>query len=78
MGTAIWPTSACRDRRPGTGGPLRRLRGIWLSVLAPNTAALRAYEKAGFQHVGRRRAAGYWDGRHCDEVLMDALPTDIQ
>ena len=38
------------------------LRMVWLKVLAPNTAAIRAYEKAGFQHVGAVRQAGYWLG----------------
>ncbi|UCM87524.1 GNAT family N-acetyltransferase [Streptomyces marincola] len=53
------------------------LRSIWLTVLASNTHAIRAYERAGFRHVGRRREAGYWDGLPCDELLMDALPPDI-
>ncbi|MDT0342696.1 GNAT family N-acetyltransferase [Streptomyces litchfieldiae] len=53
------------------------LHSIWLSVLAPNTHAIRAYESAGFHHVGRRRDAGYWDGQPCDEILMDAVHADI-
>ncbi len=53
------------------------LRMVWLKVLAPNTAAIRAYEKAGFQHVGAVRQAGYWLGTVCDEILMDALATDF-
>lgn len=40
-------------------------------------ASTRAYEKAGFQHVGAVRQAGYWLGTVCDEILMDALATDF-
>lgn len=53
------------------------LRMIWLKVLAPNTAAVRAYEKAGFQHVGPIRQAGYWLGQVCDEIVMDVLATEF-
>ncbi|MFF2374769.1 GNAT family N-acetyltransferase [Streptomyces xiamenensis] len=53
------------------------LRSVWLSVLAPNTAAIRAYERAGFQPAGRLRQAGYWRGQPCDEIIMDALAADF-
>lgn len=56
---------------------ITNLRMVWLKVLAPNTAAVRAYEKAGFQRVGAVRQAGYWLGTVCDEILMDALATDF-
>lgn len=59
------------------GFHITALRAIWLKVLAPNTAAIRAYEKAGFHHAGRMRAAGYWLGQPTDELIMDALPTDF-
>lgn len=54
------------------------LRMVWLKVLAPNAGAIRAYEKAGFRHVGRLRQAGYWLGQVCDEVVMDALAAEFE
>jgi diamine N-acetyltransferase len=56
---------------------LAALRMVWLKVLTPNTAGIRAYEKAGFRHAGRLRESGYWVGQSCDELIMDALPTDF-
>jgi RimJ/RimL family protein N-acetyltransferase len=52
---------------------LTALAQVWLKVLEPNTAAIRAYEHAGFHLAGRLRQAGYWHGQRCDELLMDAL-----
>ena len=49
------------------------LRMVWLKVLEPNKAELTAYEKAGFKPAGRLRQSGYWRGRPCDELLMDAV-----
>ncbi|MGH3828613.1 MAG: GNAT family N-acetyltransferase [Pseudonocardiaceae bacterium] len=56
---------------------LTALAQVWLKVLEPNTAAIRAYEHAGFQLAGRLRQAGYWHGQRCDELLMDALPDEF-
>ena len=56
---------------------ITNLRMVWLKVLAPNTAGLRAYEKAGFRTVGSLRQAGYWLGQVCDEIVMDALAIDF-
>ncbi|MDT3395785.1 GNAT family protein [Streptomyces sp. B1866] len=56
---------------------ITNLRMVWLKVLAPNKAGVRAYEKAGFRPVGALRQAGYWLGQVCDEVIMDALATDF-
>ena len=56
---------------------ISNLRMVWLKVLAPNTAAITAYEKAGFRRVGPLRQAGYWLGEVCDELLMDALAADF-
>lgn len=53
------------------------LRMVWLKVLAPNAGAIRAYEKAGFRHVGPIRQAGYWLGQVCDELVMDALASEF-
>ncbi|MBC3189461.1 GNAT family N-acetyltransferase [Pseudonocardia sp. C8] len=52
------------------------LRSVWLKVLAPNTGAITAYEKAGFCHAGRLRRAGYWHGAETDELIMDAVADD--
>ncbi|MGW7350293.1 GNAT family N-acetyltransferase [Streptomyces sp. NPDC054784] len=56
---------------------LTNLRMVWLKVLAPNGAGVRAYEKAGFHRVGALREAGYWLGEVCDEIVMDALAKDF-
>lgn len=56
---------------------LAALRLVWLKVLEPNAAGIRAYEKAGFHHAGRLRQAGFWEGVPVDELLMDALPKDF-
>lgn len=53
------------------------LRTVWLKVLEPNAAGVRAYAKAGFRHAGRLRQAGFWMGEAVDELLMDALPEDF-
>lgn len=53
------------------------LRMVWLKVLAPNAAAITAYTRAGFQHAGRIRQAGQWNGQPVDELLMDCLPADV-
>ncbi|MFE9638962.1 GNAT family N-acetyltransferase [Nocardiopsis alba] len=56
---------------------IANLQCVHLSVLAPNTAAIRAYEKAGFRMIGERRRSGYWLGERVGEVLMDAIPEDF-
>ncbi|MGW4722415.1 GNAT family N-acetyltransferase [Streptomyces sp. NPDC004291] len=53
------------------------LRMVWLKVLAPNAGGVKAYEKAGFRVAGTLREAGYWLGRVCDELVMDALARDF-
>ena len=50
---------------------------VWLKVLPPNIAGIRAYENAGFRPAGALRQSSYWLGQPCDELLMDALPTDF-
>ncbi|MBZ6173359.1 GNAT family N-acetyltransferase [Streptomyces olivaceus] len=56
---------------------LAHLRMVWLKVLEPNVAGIKAYEKAGFRPAGRLRQSGYWLGEPVDELLMDALPADF-
>lgn len=54
-----------------------QLRSVYLSVIANNAAAVRAYEKAGFRVIGTRRQSNSWLGQPADEILMDAIPADF-
>lgn len=56
---------------------LAALRMVWLKVLEHNTAGIRAYKNAGFKQGGRLRQSGFWLGTPCDEIFMDALPTEF-
>jgi RimJ/RimL family protein N-acetyltransferase len=49
------------------------LRRVYLNVFAPNAAAIRAYEKAGFQREGLLREAAHIDGAYVDVVVMGIL-----
>ncbi len=49
------------------------LHNILLVTFSWNMAALRAYQKAGFREIGRRRGAVVTFGRRFDQVLMDAV-----
>ena len=53
------------------------LRNVMLSVDEDNPAARRAYEKAGFKEMGRRRQAVHTAGRRTDEIYMDCLATEF-
>jgi diamine N-acetyltransferase len=54
------------------------LHSVMLTVLPTNTAAIRAYEKAGFKRIGLRRDALSVMGRRGDELLMDAVADDFE
>jgi RimJ/RimL family protein N-acetyltransferase len=54
------------------------LASVMLSVLPSNRAGIRAYEKAGFRTVGRRRNAAASMGGREDELLMDAVAADFR
>jgi RimJ/RimL family protein N-acetyltransferase len=54
------------------------LHNVMLAVLPGNAGAVRAYEKAGFRHLGVRRAAVIAGGRRGDEVLMDAVRDEFE
>jgi RimJ/RimL family protein N-acetyltransferase len=56
---------------------ITNLHNVYLTVLAPNTAGIRAYEKAGFRTIGERRQSAYWLGQRVNEVFMDAIPEDF-
>ena len=49
------------------------LQRLSLYVFGPNEAAVRAYEKAGFQHEGLLRRAVYSNGTYLDATLMALL-----
>lgn len=51
----------------------RNLRRIHLQAVGSNTAAIRAYEKAGFVVEGRLREHAWVRGRYEDMVLMAVL-----
>ena len=51
----------------------RNLRRIHLQAIASNTAAIRAYEKAGFVTEGHRRQHAWVRGGYEDIVLMGIL-----
>jgi L-phenylalanine/L-methionine N-acetyltransferase len=49
------------------------LKRMELNVYSTNTAAIRLYEKFGFESEGVRRCATFGDGRWLDDVLMARL-----
>ncbi|HEY5835844.1 GNAT family N-acetyltransferase [Streptomyces sp.] len=53
------------------------LSAVWLEVLAPHTAAVHAYIKAGFKAAGRLRGAALWHGRRVDKLLLDCVLDDL-
>jgi RimJ/RimL family protein N-acetyltransferase len=53
------------------------LHNVFLSVHADNHPAIRAYTRAGFREIGRRRDAHWVAGRRADEVYMDCLATEF-
>jgi diamine N-acetyltransferase len=50
-----------------------KLHRISLHVFVTNTAAQRAYEKAGFVREGLLRDAAFVDGKYVDMVIMSVL-----
>jgi diamine N-acetyltransferase len=53
------------------------LRNVLLEVHPWNAGAIRAYEKAGFKLIGRRRDALVALGRRWDEIYMDAVASEF-
>ena len=49
---------------------------VWLDTAAYNFGAIRAYQKAGFREIGRRRGARLIAGKRYDIVLMDCTADD--
>jgi diamine N-acetyltransferase len=60
------------------GFTILALHNVVLEAGAWNTRALRAYERAGFREIGRRRGALISLGERHDEVLMDAVATEFE
>jgi len=54
------------------------LHNITLETYAYNERAIKAYQRAGFQIVGRRREVNRWGGKLYDEIIMDCLSTEFQ
>jgi RimJ/RimL family protein N-acetyltransferase len=52
------------------------MHNVQLSVIAFNSAGIRAYRKAGFREHGRRREAWLHNGRRWDIVFMEILASD--
>jgi diamine N-acetyltransferase len=50
---------------------------VWLDTSSYNPAAIRAYEKAGFREIGRRRGARVVASVRHDTVLMDCTRDDF-
>lgn len=54
------------------------LRNVLLTVAEYNLAGRRAYAKAGFKEMGRRRQADELNGVVYDEIYMDCVASDFQ
>jgi RimJ/RimL family protein N-acetyltransferase len=54
------------------------LHNIMLHVFSNNPRAVRAYQKAGFREMGRRREARRVGDRVYDVIYMDCLATEFQ
>jgi RimJ/RimL family protein N-acetyltransferase len=53
------------------------LHNIMLSAYSFNERGLRAYRRAGFREIGRRREAQWLGGRAFDIVYMDCVATEF-
>jgi diamine N-acetyltransferase len=53
------------------------LHSVMLTVYATNPAGLRAYTKAGFREIGRRRQSYLQGGTLWDTIYMDCLARDF-
>ncbi|MGH9175449.1 MAG: GNAT family N-acetyltransferase, partial [Vicinamibacterales bacterium] len=56
----------------------RGLHTVLLDVAEHNPGGIRAYEKAGFQIIGRRREAEVRDGRRWDTIYMQAMAENFE
>lgn len=53
------------------------LHNIMLQVWSFNHRAMRAYQKAGFREIGRRREVRWVNGAFHDDVYMECLSTEF-
>jgi RimJ/RimL family protein N-acetyltransferase len=53
------------------------LHNVLLTTAAYNTRAQRAYTRAGFREIGRRREVFRLGGRRYDDVFMECLATEF-
>ena len=54
------------------------LHNVMLTVYPFNPGGVRAYEKAGFRVIGRRRGSRRQAGTRQDEILMDAIASEFE
>lgn len=60
----------------GYGFDVLNLNRIGLNVYAYNVRGIRCYERVGFRHEGRRRAARFWKGKYWDILEMGLLESE--
>jgi diamine N-acetyltransferase len=53
------------------------LHNVMLGTYSYNERAIRAYERAGFRIIGRRREAHRWGNKLYDSVIMECLSTEF-
>lgn len=54
------------------------LNNIILLTFEWNVAGQRAYEKAGFKEIGRRRQSRWFAGRYWDDIYYDLLASEFE
>jgi RimJ/RimL family protein N-acetyltransferase len=54
------------------------LHNVMLTVFEFNPAGIKAYQKAGFKEIGRRRESRMMGGKLWDEVHMDCLRSEFE
>ena len=54
------------------------LQNVLLTCREYNVAGRRAYEKAGFKEIGRRRRCKWMNGRLWDDIYMDCLADEFE
>jgi diamine N-acetyltransferase len=54
------------------------LHNVLLEVACHNEAGIRAYRRAGFKEIGRRREAFLMEGTWHDKIYMDVISTEFE
>jgi diamine N-acetyltransferase len=54
------------------------LQNIMLATYEWNIAGRKAYEKAGFREIGRRRSCRWFAGRYWDDIFFDLLASEFE